>query len=72
MSRFLWTYYKFIDALVYHLALVVYEYVITLHEEVDSIRHRGFGNTSLFFVFTRYTMLLGPFAQFMSQYLQVS
>ncbi|KIP07959.1 hypothetical protein PHLGIDRAFT_510538 [Phlebiopsis gigantea 11061_1 CR5-6] len=54
------------------LALVVYEYVITLHEEVDSIRHRGFGNTSLFFVFTRYTMLFGPLAQLAAQYFEVA
>lgn len=53
------------------LAWVVYEYGITLQQEVDMIWRRKYSAVTLLLVTTRYTMLLGPVAAAVSQQLEV-
>lgn len=53
-------------------ALVVYEYAITWRQEAQTIWRRKFTVTSSFLVAIRYTMLLAPLAQLISQFSKVS
>ncbi|KIP07983.1 hypothetical protein PHLGIDRAFT_401780 [Phlebiopsis gigantea 11061_1 CR5-6] len=54
------------------LALVVYEYVITWQQEARTIWRRKFTVTSVFLVAIRYTMLLAPLAQLVSEFTNVA